>query len=241
MNQKLKEIQGKRGPSFQTSYDKRIQSQFYLKKKNQEKRLDEENAKILNNILEISKRKKHFWMNNSDKYWSFPVSLNINTRKVKSEEIYKENKKIAETLARCKGSSEYSVSRLTLEAQNHSKFKNMITKQSKLKQIKKSMEAVGSASNPSNFLRMQDIVSDSLARLKGASLKDLKAESETNDLSSAQVARYLRTAVGLNTKVLDYLIEVFEKASLFGANGVSPERLLETLDKSQYVLELVNM
>lgn len=86
---------------------------------------------MLNNILEISRRKTHFWMNDNDKFWSFPVSLNINVRKNKSEEIFKENKKIADSLSKCKGTSDYSVKKLLAQADANDKRKNMITKKRK--------------------------------------------------------------------------------------------------------------
>lgn len=67
INRRIKEIKGKRGPSFNMKYEKTIQSSFNIKKRDNEKKLDEENAKILNNILEISRRKNHFWMSDNDK------------------------------------------------------------------------------------------------------------------------------------------------------------------------------
>lgn len=96
-------------------------------------------------------------MNDTDKYWSFPVSLNINIRKQRCEEIFKANKKIAETLSKCKGSSELRHSKLKTDAEYNNRLKNMITKKNKLKKISQKIIMSSNKSQP-KFTRMSDLV-----------------------------------------------------------------------------------
>lgn len=146
-------------------YEKTIQSSFGIKKRDNEKKLDEENAKILNNILEISRRKSHFWMSDNDKQWSFPVSLNINVRKNKSEDIYRENKKIADSLAKTKA-SDYSVSKLKAQAEENERLKNMVSKKRKMMGIKSKMERISKGLSPIKFTKFQDIVNNAIDKIK---------------------------------------------------------------------------
>jgi len=206
-----------------------------IKKKTQEKHLDQQNAKILNTIIEISKRKKHFWMNNSDKYWSFPVSLNINVRKEKSEEIYRENRKIAETLSKCKASSDYATDKLILESETQKKLKTMITKQNKLKQIKRQIETIskgGNITGSQKFSRMQDIVTDGLTRLKNVNLRSIN-EKTSDVFNKSRVVRLLKQAIGLDSKIVDFLIEIYELSKVFEEEGIPYQRFEELLERSQ--------
>jgi len=123
--------------------------------------------------LEISRRKSHFWMNDNDKFWSFPVSLNINVRKNKSEDIYRENKKIADSLAKCKA-SDYSRDKLKAQADENEKLKNMVSKKKKMLNIKGKMDKVSRGLSPIKFTKFQDIVNNAIDKIKYTRQKDME-------------------------------------------------------------------
>mmetsp|Transcript_33154 Transcript_33154/g.72360 ORF Transcript_33154/g.72360 Transcript_33154/m.72360 type:complete len:119 (+) Transcript_33154:442-798(+) len=112
----------------------------------------------------------------------------------------------------------------------------MITKQNKLKQIKKQMDQVNrKTGSPVKFSKMADIVTDSLAKLKHITEADLiglnrdaedgdeyKQEADVEDskekhqglkvdskgLTSAQVSHALSHNLGLDSKIVEFLCEL---------------------------------
>lgn len=175
-------------------------------------------------------------MNENDKFWSFPVSLNINVRKNKSEEIFKENKKIAESLSKCKGSSEYSVKKLLAQADENNRLKNMITKKRKLAAIKKQMESV--RGGPVRNIKFTDVVNDALSKLKKAATLATKLDS--TDLKLENVLEWLINDISIDKKIVDFLLDIYTIANVLDG-AISTDKVVETIDKTQYALELMNM
>eukprot|EP00801_Mesodinium_rubrum_P006152 Mrub_06158.p1 GENE.Mrub_06158~~Mrub_06158.p1 ORF type:complete len:320 (-),score=60.25 Mrub_06158:80-934(-) len=218
-------------------YEKTIQSSFGIKKRDNEKKLDEENAKILNNILEISRRKSHFWMSDNDKYWSFPVSLNINVRKNKSEDIYRENKKIADSLAKTKA-SDYSVSKLKAQAEENERLKNMVSKKRKMMGIKSKMERISKGLSPIKFTKFQDIVNNAIDKIKYIKLKDI--EKYGSSLTIDNAINYIRDDLDFDKKLSEFINELFIKGNII-ENEISSENFLDIINRTQFCLELINM
>lgn len=112
-------------------------------------------------------------MNDNDKFWSFPVSLNINVRKNKSEDIQRENKKIADSLAKCKA-SDYSVNKLKAQADENERLKNMVSKKKKMINIRSKMDKVARGLSPIRFTKFQDIVNHAIDTIKFTRQKDIE-------------------------------------------------------------------
>jgi len=184
---------------------------------------------VLNNILEISRRKTHFWMNDNDKFWSFPVSLNINVRKNKSEEIFKENKKIADSLSKCKGTSDYSVKKLLAQADANDKRKNMITKKRKLLAIKKQMDNVKGVGAMKN-VRFTDVINDAINKMKKGATSIDKLENE--GLSLETVIEWIYNDLKVDRKITDFLYEIYKLAEILQDN-ISSDSVIEALDQTQ--------
>lgn len=112
----------------------------------------------------------------------------------------------------------------------------MITKKRKLAAIKKQMDSV--RGGPVRHVKFTDVVNDALTKLKKAS--SLVSKLGSSDLELEKVLEWLINDISIDKKIVDFLLDIYTKANIFDG-AISTEKVAETIDKTQYALELMNM